>query len=98
MPYVIQIGASNGDETAYYAGPVSAMGMATRGSGVRGQPQTVFNINAATRISWALPGVVEQTVANLRNSGAAATIRYDTPKPLKLLKWAFDLPHRLLFK
>lgn len=96
MPYVIQIGASNGDDTAYYAGPTAAMGLATRGSGSGSAPPAVFNVNAATRIPWALPGVAEQTMNNLRHAGVAANIVYDLPKPAKAIKWLFELPGRLL--
>ena len=89
MPYVIQIGASNGANTAYYAGPTLAMGMATNATGQHGEAKTVFNVNAATRISWALPKIAEETADNLRRAGIQAHIEYDLPKPIKMLKWLF---------
>lgn len=95
MPYVIQIGASNGDETAYYNGPTAAMKHKLRASGMGGGcANTVFNINAATRIPWALPQMAEQTLQSLRDVGVAATIKYDLPKPLKMLKWLITPPAR----
>lgn len=95
MPYVIQIGASNGDETAYYSGPTAAMSHTLRGSGAGGGlAQAVFNVNSATRIPWALPQMAEQTLQSLRNAGVAATIKYDLPKPVKAMKWLFTPPTR----
>lgn len=90
MPYVIQTGQSAKFGASYYAGPVAAMQMASVSTSRRSDVPRADNINAATRIPVIFRQQAELKAAELRQDGHSARVVYDTPKPLKALKWLFS--------
>lgn len=89
MPFVITTGHTPRFGTSYYAGPVEAMQMASASR--QRNLLRVTDIDEATRIPAIFRQQAEATAAELRKSGYPANMIYDTPKPLKALKWLCGL-------